>query len=95
MFCRFSSGDVANCSSGGLNASLTLPTLPSTAAVLVDGVAPTVAVPPGAFAAPLAVLQSDPTLPLASARDAAVNFDATVEGYDSGYGLVCRSGECG
>jgi molybdate transport system ATP-binding protein len=39
-------------------------------------------------AGPLATLQSDPTLPLAAARDAAVNFDATVEGYDSGYGLL-------
>uniref|UniRef100_Q07TL5 Molybdate ABC transporter, ATPase subunit n=1 Tax=Rhodopseudomonas palustris (strain BisA53) TaxID=316055 RepID=Q07TL5_RHOP5 len=39
-------------------------------------------------AGPLATLQSDPTLPLAAARDAAVNFDATVESYDSGYGLV-------
>jgi molybdate transport system ATP-binding protein len=39
-------------------------------------------------AGPLATLQSDPTLPLAAARDAAVNFDATVEAYDAGYGLV-------
>jgi molybdate transport system ATP-binding protein len=39
-------------------------------------------------AGPLATLQSDPTLPLAGARDAAVNFDATVQSYDSGYGLV-------
>ena len=29
-----------------------------------------------------------PSLPLAAARDAAVNFDATVEAYDSSYGLV-------
>ncbi|MGQ0682344.1 molybdenum ABC transporter ATP-binding protein [Bradyrhizobium sp.] len=39
-------------------------------------------------AGPLHVLQSDPTLPLARARDAAVSFDATVEAYDSGYGLL-------
>ena len=37
---------------------------------------------------PLAELQSDPKLPLAIARDAAVNFDAEVESYDSSYGLV-------
>jgi len=37
---------------------------------------------------PLRELQSDPSLPLATARDAAVNFDAIVDGYDSGYGLV-------
>ncbi|PZA10535.1 molybdenum ABC transporter ATP-binding protein [Rhodopseudomonas palustris] len=37
---------------------------------------------------PLAELQSDPKLPLAIARDAAVNFDATVESYDTDYGLL-------
>jgi len=39
-------------------------------------------------AGPLHDLQSDPALPLAVARDAAVNFDATVEGHDSAYGLL-------
>jgi molybdate transport system ATP-binding protein len=37
---------------------------------------------------PLAALQSDPALPLAAARDAAVSFDATVEAYDTGYGIL-------
>ena len=37
---------------------------------------------------PLAELQSDPSLPLAMARDAAVTLDATVESYDSAYGLL-------
>lgn len=37
---------------------------------------------------PLAALQSDPSLPLATARDAAVSFDATVDGYDAGYGIL-------
>ena len=37
---------------------------------------------------PLTKLQSDPTLPLAASRDAAVNFDAIVQRYDSDYGLV-------
>ncbi|NEW86947.1 molybdenum ABC transporter ATP-binding protein, partial [Rhodopseudomonas sp. WA056] len=37
---------------------------------------------------PLTELQSDPKLPLAVARDAAVNFDAAVESYDTEYGLV-------
>ncbi len=32
---------------------------------------------------PLADLQSDPSLPLATARDAAVTLDATVEAYDA------------
>src|SRR6185437_16778186 len=36
----------------------------------------------------LHVLQSDPTLPLAAAREAAVSLDATVESYDAGYGLL-------
>src|SRR5208337_2997341 len=40
---------------------------------------------------PLADLQSDPSLPLAMARDAAVTLDATVEAYDAGYGLVTLS----
>ncbi|MDO7875502.1 FG-GAP-like repeat-containing protein [Hymenobacter sp. ASUV-10] len=44
-------------SSGGLNASLALPTLPSTAAVLVDGVAPTVA----------SLVRYAPTAPLTNA----------------------------
>ncbi|MGP9813628.1 molybdenum ABC transporter ATP-binding protein [Rhodopseudomonas sp. NSM] len=39
-------------------------------------------------AGPLHELQSDPALPLATARDAAVNFDAVVEAYDPGYGLL-------
>jgi molybdate transport system ATP-binding protein len=37
---------------------------------------------------PLADLQSDPSLPLARARDAAVTLDATVEAYDATYGLL-------
>ena len=37
---------------------------------------------------PLADLQSDPSLPLATARNAAVTLDATVEAYDADYGLV-------
>ena len=40
---------------------------------------------------PLADLQSDPSLPLAAARDAAVTLDARVEAYDSGYGLLSLS----
>ncbi len=39
-------------------------------------------------AGPLADLQSDPTLPLAMARDAAVSLDGVVEAYDAHYGLV-------
>jgi molybdate transport system ATP-binding protein len=39
-------------------------------------------------AGPLQVLQSDPSLPLAAAREAAVSLDATVEGHDPGYGLL-------
>lgn len=39
-------------------------------------------------AGPLHVLQSDPTLPLASSREAAVSLDGTVETYDARYGLV-------
>ncbi len=39
-------------------------------------------------AGPLQVLQSDPSLPLAGAREAAVSLDATVEAHDSGYGLL-------
>jgi molybdate transport system ATP-binding protein len=39
-------------------------------------------------AGPLAALQSDPSLPLATTRDAAVSLDATVEGYDVAYGLL-------
>ena len=37
---------------------------------------------------PLSVLQSDPSLPLAAGRGAAVNFDAKVEAYDSAYGIL-------
>jgi molybdate transport system ATP-binding protein len=37
---------------------------------------------------PLSELQSNPQLPLAAARDAAVSLDTTVEGYDPGYGLA-------
>jgi molybdate transport system ATP-binding protein len=37
---------------------------------------------------PLAELQSDPSLPLAMAREAAVNIDGVVAAYDSAYGLV-------
>jgi len=39
-------------------------------------------------AGPLPVLQSDPTLPLAGIREAAVSLDATVEAYDHKYGLL-------
>ena len=39
-------------------------------------------------AGPLADLQSDPSLPLAMARDAAVSLDGVVEAYDAHYGLV-------
>jgi molybdate transport system ATP-binding protein len=39
-------------------------------------------------AGPLQVLQSDPTLPLAGAREAAISLDATVEAYDPGYRLL-------
>jgi len=36
----------------------------------------------------LAAMQSDPHLPLAANRDAAVSFDAVVAGYDATYGLL-------
>jgi molybdate transport system ATP-binding protein len=39
-------------------------------------------------AGPLHVLQSDPSLPLAGAREAAVSLDATVEAHDGAYGLL-------
>jgi len=39
-------------------------------------------------AGPLQVLQSDPSLPLAGARDAAVSLHATVESHDAAYGLL-------
>jgi molybdate transport system ATP-binding protein len=42
-------------------------------------------------AGPLAVLQSDPSLPLAMGRDAAVSLDGAVEVYDAAYGLVTLS----
>lgn len=37
---------------------------------------------------PLDALQADPALPLAGARDAAVMLDATVQGFEAGYGLL-------
>jgi molybdate transport system ATP-binding protein len=37
---------------------------------------------------PLSELQSDPSLPLAATRDAAVSFDAIVESHDANYGLA-------
>jgi molybdate transport system ATP-binding protein len=37
---------------------------------------------------PLHVMQSDPSLPLAGAREAAVSLDATAEAHDSVYGLL-------
>ncbi|HEY8335732.1 MAG TPA: molybdenum ABC transporter ATP-binding protein [Tardiphaga sp.] len=39
-------------------------------------------------AGPLGILQSDPSLPLAVGRDAAVNFDATAGSYDAAYGIL-------
>jgi molybdate transport system ATP-binding protein len=39
-------------------------------------------------AGPLRVLQSDPTLPLAGAREAAVSLDGEAEAYDEPYGLL-------
>jgi molybdate transport system ATP-binding protein len=39
-------------------------------------------------AGPLQGLQSDPSLPLATARDAAVSLDATVEAHDAAHGLL-------
>ena len=39
-------------------------------------------------AGPLAALQSNPALPLAASRDAAVSCDAVVSGYDGRYGLL-------
>lgn len=39
-------------------------------------------------AGPLHMLQSDPKLPLASGRDAAVTLDGIVDDYDAGYGLA-------
>ncbi len=39
-------------------------------------------------AGPLQDLQSDPSLPLAGAREAAVSLDATVEAHDAAYGLL-------
>ncbi|MBV2083679.1 molybdenum ABC transporter ATP-binding protein, partial [Pseudomonas carnis] len=37
---------------------------------------------------PLHFLQSDPALPLAHSRDAAVSIDGVVEAYDESYGLL-------
>ena len=39
-------------------------------------------------AGPLGDLQSDPSLPLATARDAAVSLEGVVEAHDPGYGLL-------
>lgn len=39
-------------------------------------------------AGPLGDLQSDPSLPLATARDAAVSLDAVLEAFDEDYGLL-------
>ena len=39
-------------------------------------------------AGPLDVLQSDPSLPLAVGRDAAVSLDSVIEAHDSRYGLL-------
>ena len=39
-------------------------------------------------AGPIADLQSDPTLPLAISRDAAVGLDAVIEAHDARYGLL-------
>ena len=39
-------------------------------------------------AGPLEDLQSDPSLPLAAARDAAVSFEGVVQASDEAYGLV-------
>ncbi len=45
---------------------------------------------------PLHILQSDPALPLAHSRDAAVSIDGVVEAYDERYGLLTLavSGAC-
>jgi molybdate transport system ATP-binding protein len=48
-----------------------------------------------AAAGPLSALQSDPALPLAAARDAAVTLDAVVEAYDVSYGLAVLKVEGG
>ncbi len=37
---------------------------------------------------PLAALQSDPALPFATAREAAISFDAVIEAHDPAFGLV-------
>ena len=42
-------------------------------------------------AGPLEELQSDPALPLAIARDAAVTLDGVIEAHDGGYGLLTLS----
>src|SRR5690606_3630039 len=46
-------------------------------------------------AGPLSKLQSDPTLPLAAGRDAAVTLDAVVSAYDPAYGLATLQVEGG
>ncbi|MEZ5786244.1 MAG: molybdenum ABC transporter ATP-binding protein [Xanthobacteraceae bacterium] len=43
----------------------------------------------------LNVLQSDPALPLATARDAAVSFDAVAESYDPTYGILTMASRGG
>jgi molybdate transport system ATP-binding protein len=44
---------------------------------------------------PLSALQSDPALPLAAARDAAVSLEARLEHYDTAYGLATLAVEGG
>jgi molybdate transport system ATP-binding protein len=46
-------------------------------------------------AGPLQALQSDPALPLAGAREAAVSLDATVEAYDTRYRLLTLQADGG
>jgi molybdate transport system ATP-binding protein len=46
-------------------------------------------------AGPLATLQSNPALPLAGARGAAVSIDAVVEAYDAAYGLATLAADGG
>lgn len=46
-------------------------------------------------AGPLQLLQSDPALPLAGAREAAVSLDAMVEAYDTRYGLLTLQADGG
>ena len=46
-------------------------------------------------AGPLPLMQSDPTLPLARGRDAAVSLEGTAEAYDPDYGLLTLAVEGG